>query len=256
MLFRNKDRSEAKSKEKAIILEDQEVQEIEVQEQLSTLGERDKKETVAEADAQVDSAVKEAARDSLRSLRLLEEGRCPECGRKSTQFLFTSICAHCGWSTFIKPRLSVVRVHLTGGETVECDSTFDTKSGDLLCIHEDVVRFRLAKQNVRYIEYAWTDEEIRVRREERMRQVVGVCDWCVQALPTDRDDVWETYAAIGAQQERFRFCTEKCLRSFEKQYPARIHRDCYNRDCRTCEECIKRFDDTSAKRLPVYGEQR
>ena len=40
----------------------------------------------------------------------------------------------------------------------------------------------------------------------------------------------------------YAFCSEDCMSSFRRRYPTRIHRNCYETDCRDCNECVRRYD--------------
>lgn len=242
---RKKKGKEEEKKEKQIVVEGQE---SEVEESISLLTSKEAKSAVEKVITEVDTTVKEAAKESLRGLKLLEEGRCPECGKKTKRFLFTSVCPYCGWSSFISPQQKGrMIVHLKDGSTLGCDSTFDTETGDILCITDEVVRQRVPKENVNYTEFAWTEEEIAERRLQREREATGICDWCGDTTP--KSGMIETYVAFGTYQERYFFCSQRCYLAFQKQYPVRIHRDCYHRPCEDCNECIKKYSDTSKKKV-------
>jgi len=244
--IRRKKAKEEEKKEKQIVVEGQE---NELVESISLLA-REDKGSVKKIITEVDTTVKEATKESLKSLKLLEEGRCPECGRKTKQFLFTSVCPYCGWSSFISPQQRKrIIVHLKDGFSIECDSTFDTKKGDILCITNDVVRQKVPRENVNYTEFAWTEEEIRERKTQREREATGICDWCGAALPKAQMDV--VYAAFGASQERYLFCSSRCKLAFQGQYPVRIHRNCYQRLCEECDECIKKYDASDERIIRI-----
>lgn len=244
-VVKKKPKNEGK-KEKQIVIEDQEE---ELEESISLLSKKDKG-TVEKIITEVDTRVKEAAKESLKDLKLMEEGRCPECGRKTKQFLFTSVCPHCGWSSFISPQQKGrIIVHLKDGTTIECDNTYDTRKGDVLCITDEVVRQKIPQMNISYIEFAWTEEEIRQKRMEKERESTGICDWCGRGVP--KVDMIETYVAFGAHQEKYTFCSQRCFLAFQRQYPTRIHRDCYYRYCETCEECIKKYDTSKKKIIEI-----
>jgi len=155
-------------REKQIVIEGQEEQ---VEETLSLLS-KEGEGMLDEAIEEVETAVKEAAKTSLRDLRLMEEGRCPDCGRKLNQFLFTSVCSHCGWFAPITADEGHTIVHLKDGSTFECGTTFDTKGGYILCITDGVVRAKIDKNNVNYEEFVWSEEEI-ARRRQRMSEPPG-----------------------------------------------------------------------------------
>ncbi|MCK4417615.1 MAG: hypothetical protein KAV99_05565 [Candidatus Latescibacteria bacterium] len=239
----SKDKEKTGEKKEAVVKEQQE----EAEEELSLLSQKGKG-SVKKVITDIDATVKEAAKESLKQLKLLEEGRCPECGRKTKQFLFTSICPHCGWSSFISPQQKGrMIVHLRDGTTLECDNTFDTQEGNILCISDDVVRMKVSSANVSYIEFAWAEEEIAERRKQKEREEAAVCDWCGRTA--QRAEMLETFAAFGTYQERFLFCSPKCELAFQNHYPMRIHRDCYQRPCEDCNECIKKYYDTSSKKI-------
>ena len=228
-------------KDKPLPLVDQEMEE-----HLSVLNAEDRA-AVDRVTKEVDTKIVEASRESVKGKKLLVEGRCPECGHKVQKFLFTSICENCGWSQYHRPEQGRAVVHLKGGtpaETIDCDQTFSTPE-EVLCVAGDVVRFRVPRAQVLFIEYRWTDEEIQQRRKDIESEEVEECDWCNHIFLRGDEDAQVTFAAFGKDQNRYMFCSEECQRSFQKLYPTRIHRDCYNRICENCNECHKRFDDTS-----------
>jgi len=218
-------------------------QDEELEEHLSLLSAEDRS-AVERITREVDSKIVEAARESAKELKMIEEGRCPECGKKVRRFLFTTICEHCGWSSFLRPQQGRTMVHLRGGATLVCEETFCTPD-EVLCVTDDVVRYRVPRDQVVFIEFDWPEEEIGERRTQLARQEQGQCSWCTRTLHGGDPEVRTTFAAFGLHQERYLFCSEKCQESFQKQYATRIHRDCYHRDCSKCNECIKRFEDTS-----------
>lgn len=245
-LFKRKT-EEKESKEKQIVMVDQTST---LEESISLLTKEDK-DSVEEVIEEVEETVKEATRSSLKDLKLLEEGRCAQCGKKAKQFLFTTVCENCGWTSFITPEKSRQVVHLTDGGRVECENTFRTKTDEVLCITDQVVWARVPNERVSFIEYPWTDEEIAERREQRKREEMTLCSWCNKEFRWGEEEGAQvTYAAFGNFQDKYPFCTEKCRRSFQKQYPVRIHRNCYERPCEGCNECIKKYENTSDK---VYG---
>ncbi len=173
-LFGKKDEEQAKEqqppREKQIVIEGQEEQ---VEETLSLLSKEGGEGILDEAMEEVETAVKEAAKTSLKDLRMMEEGRCPDCGRKLNQFLFTSVCSHCGWFAPITAEEGRTIVHLKDGSTFECGTTFDTKGGYILCITDGVVRAKIDKNNVNYEEFVWSEEEIARRRQQRPSESPG-----------------------------------------------------------------------------------
>ena len=235
------------TRERQIVIEGQDEEAEEAMSLLSQTSQSDLDETLVE----ISETVKEAARTSLRDIKLMEEGRCPSCGHKTQQFLFTSVCAHCGWFSFISPEEGKSIIHLKNGGKVECGTTFDTKGDYILGITDGVVRAKVSKENVEYIEFAWTAEEIHKKRESRTRDQTGICSWCEKSL----EEIEETvivYAAFGNVQERFVFCTEKCNEAFQKQYPIRVHKNCFNRTCLDCDLCAKRYsgeDETIIRKI-------
>ena len=51
------------------------------------------------------------------------------------------------------------------------------------------------------------------------------------------------HVAFGATQERYCFCSDECYGAFREMFPARVHRNCYERNCHDCSYCIKRYGD-------------
>lgn len=246
-----------------------------VEETLSVLA-REGKKTLEATQEEVERAVREAAKTSLKDLRLMEEGRCPDCGRKLHQYLFTSICSHCGWSSYIMPEEGRVSVHLNDGSKLLCQVVFDTKGGYILCIADGVIRARIDKRNVSHVEFAWNKEEVEERREQHRRETRGICHWCEKPFDEvyqehmkrveearkagkDPEKPWEAivaYAAFGVYQNRYEFCSERCENAFKRQYPVRVHKNCYDRPCPDCTLCIKKYegyDETLLKRLEMAG---
>ena len=237
------------TKERQIHIEGQDEH---VQEAMDLLAQEDQDE-LDEALDEVNETVREAARASLRDLRLMQEGHCPSCGHKTLrQFLFTTVCSSCGWFSFISPEEGKSHIHLQSGRTIECGTTFDTKGDFVLGITSGVVRAKVPKENVEYIEFSWTDEEVRRKRESRAKEETGICSWCEKSLADDNDENVIVYAAFGSAQERYVFCSDKCNEAFQKQYPIRIHKNCYERSCLDCDLCNKRYlgeDETFLKLL-------
>ena len=71
------------------------------------------------------------------------------------------------------------------------------------------------------------------------------CAWCNTPCRPEKDGFHLVHVALGAFQERHSFCSDECFEAFRRMYPARVHRDCYERSCRDCDFCIKRFTDES-----------
>ena len=98
----------------------------------------------------------------------------------------------------------------------------------------------------------WTEEEVQKKRVQRASEQAGICSWCETPLTDIEREPIIVYAAPGAYQERYAFCSERCEEGFMKQYPMRIHKNCYERACITCDLCIKRHsgdDETLLERM-------
>ncbi len=247
LFTRDEDEDASTARAKQIVIEGQEE---EAEEALSLLSEGG--EGLDQTMEEIDTAVKEAAKASLRDIRLMEEGRCPSCGHKTRQFLFTSVCASCGWFSFISPEEGKSIIHLKNANTIECGTTFDTRGDYILGITDGVVRAKVSKENVEYIEFAWTEEEITKKRKTRTREQAGICGWCEKHLTETEGEPIIVYAAFGNYQDRYTFCSEKCEEAFKKQYPVRVHKNCYNRSCIGCDLCSKKYsgkDETFLQRL-------
>jgi hypothetical protein len=123
---------------------------------------------------------------------------------------------------------------------IECQDAFDTKRDYVLCVTDDVVKTRVLRDKVAYIEYGWSEEEIEEKKTQRESEKEELCDWCMKKSP--RKDMEHLYVGFGARQERYLFCSDECKSAFQKQYPTRIHRNCYERDCSAdCNECVKMY---------------
>jgi hypothetical protein len=106
---------------------------------------------------------------------------------------------------------------------------------------------------VRRVEYVWEDEELQEAREQVKRLIKGACSWCEKGLEqVESDGPFVDYVAFGRLQERYVFCATKCMRQFRRQFPTRIHRNCYEDDCSKCDKCIKRYDTTGFKRTILH----
>lgn len=215
----------------------------ELQEHLSILNAEDRS-AVGRLTREVDSKIIEASKETVKEARMIEEGHCPSCGKKTREFLFTTICQSCGWSRFVAPRAGRTIVHMHNGSSLVCAETFYTPD-EVLLVSDGIVRFRVPRNNVTFIEFDLSEEDIERRREELAAEEHSRCAWTGKPVRIGDEEARVTFAAFGAYQERFVFVDEKAQEAFQKQYPTRIHRDCYNRDCSRCNECIKRFDDTS-----------
>jgi hypothetical protein len=215
----------------------------EMEEHLSLLNAEDRA-AVDRVTREVDSKIVEAARESVKELKMLEEGRCPACSQKTRRFLFNSICEHCGWSGYARPLRAKIIVHLRDASTLICEDLFHTPE-ELMCVTQDVVRYRIPRNMMSYIEFDHSDEEIKQRREQLSREEYGQCSWCLKPVTRTEEETRVTFAAFAIHQERYLYCCIHCQQAFQKQYPTRIHRDCYNRECAKCGECQKRYEDTS-----------
>ena len=250
---RDEEENPASSRERQIVIEGQAE---EVEEAMHLLSEKDS-EDLDETMEEINAAVRKAARTTLQDIRMMEEGRCPSCGHKTRQFLFTSVCAGCGWFSFISPEEGKSIIHLKTGNNIECGTTFDTQGGYILGITDGVVRAKVSKDNVQHIEYVWSDEEIEKKRTARAREQAGICSWCEKNLTLAEEDVIVAYAAFGNYQDRYVFCSKHCSEAFQGQYPVRVHKNCYNRPCPDCDLCIKKYsgeDETLLRQLQTVAE--
>lgn len=191
---------------------------------------------------EAEKQIQDAAEDSLRKIHVIKSGLCPHCGEHLKDHLFASVCEACGWHSYEKPQKGV-RVHIIDGTQIEGDSCYVVKSGEILVVSDDVVVARLFRPSVRWIEYMWQKDEVITR----YRQIVGrmkiLCGWCNEEADPGKKGFTLIHVAFGAVQERYVFCSEQCYEAFRKMYPSRVHRNCYERNCRECDLCIKRYDD-------------
>ena len=205
--------------------------------------------------------VKDAAAVSLKKHHVIQKGRCPVCGEHLRQHGSASICEACGWHTFDTPRQGPVRLHLTNGTNLEGEKCYTILNDYLLVIRNDVVTERVNLKGVDYIEYQWDEDEIEQRHESRLEKLRISCDWCGQTADPEKEGFHLVHVAFGLSQERFCFCSDECYQAFRDMYPARVHRDCYNRDCSTCNLCVKRYEDrnngiaTLAKDMIIIGKK-
>jgi len=188
--------------------------------------------------------VQSAAEDSLKKLHVLQMGRCPSCGEHVRRHLFASICESCGWHTFDVPRSGPVRIHLTAGDhVIEGDRCYSVKSGALLVIRDDLVVAKISRDGYGLIEYVWSQDEVKQRHLQMADRLQVTCGWCNGKADPEADGFHLVHVAFGATQERYCFCSDDCYEAFRKMYPARVHRNCYERDCSTCNMCVKRYPD-------------
>lgn len=201
-----------------------------------TRGERLQKEAEKE--------VRTAAEDSLKKLHLIQRGRCPRCGEHLRKHLFASICDSCGWHTFDAPRLGPVKIHLTNSQdVVQGERCYVVATGAVLVLKNDVVVARVPANSVSWIEYLWDDDEVAQRHKQVLDQLTIRCGWCDKDADPEKDGFHLVHVAFGASQERYCFCSDECYEAFRKMYPARVHRDCYERNCAGCNLCVKRYGD-------------
>ena len=193
---------------------------------------------------EVQEEIQDAAEDSLKKLHLAQAGHCPACGEPLRRHLFAAICEGCGWHTYDVPRTGPVRIHLKKGDApVEGDRCYLLKIGDVLLVKHDVVVARIARDAISWIEYYWTEDE----DEQRYKQAVGrlsvICGWCGQPASPSHDGFHVVQVAFGSTQERHCFCSDDCYEAFRRMYPARVHRDCYERNCKDCSLCVRRYGE-------------
>ncbi|MGA1197761.1 MAG: hypothetical protein ACO36I_14815, partial [Candidatus Latescibacterota bacterium] len=101
-----------------------------------------------------------------------------------------------------------------------------------------------------------TDEEIKRKRESRVREQAGIDSWTEKPLSEYEGEPIIVYASFGPNQERFVFGNEENAESFKKQYPVRIHKNCYERSCVDCDLCLKKYngdDETIYKQMVKDG---
>lgn len=188
--------------------------------------------------------IQTAAEDSLQRMHAIRMGRCPDCGHHVRQHLFASICDQCGWHTFEVPRQGGVRVHLASGAApVEGDRCYVMKTGVVLVVVNDVVQAKIPTSSVSWIEYLWDKAELGSRHRQVLDRMSLLCAWCNEEANPEKDGFHMAQVAFGSSQERYCFCSDECYEAFRKMYPARVHRNCYERDCSTCNLCMKRYSD-------------
>jgi len=200
-------------------------------------------------DDEVHAAVSKAAKEDLRNYMLIDYGRCPVCHGSPAHFLFTVVCPTCGWFKRSAPAAGKSILTLRNGEKIECDHIHHGKPDGILCIRDGMVIAEVMRSETMKIEYAWSKEELEEAKETALKRRQGICSWCEKSLEeSDEGGPFEDYVALGAMQERYSFCSEKCQRAFRKHYPPRVHRNCYETDCNACDLCIKRYDTHGFRR--------
>ena len=225
------------------VLQDEQRERLEIDRQI--LEEPDSSDG-GEIEREARRQLREAAELSLRRLHVIQRGRCPQCGEHLRQHLFASICDSCGWNVYDAPRHGSVRVHLTGGgDVIEGERCYILKNGAILVLRSDVVAARLSPDAVGWVEYKWSDDELEKRHKEVLDHLTIQCGWCNQVADPESDGFHMVQVAFGATQELYCFCSDDCYEAFRKMYPARVHRNCYERSCAECNLCIKRYEDES-----------
>ena len=203
---------------------------------------------IGKADTEVKVALSEATKADIKNIMMMDQGRCPTCHGRTERFLFTVVCPSCGWYRRKIPDTGHSVVHLRDGKKINCDYVH-RGADEYLCIKDGVVVAEVMRSSVFTIEHSWRENELETARQMAHKMVVGICSWCEKSLAdADSEDTGEDYVSFGAAQEHFVFCSEKCQRAFRKQYPSRIHRNCYETDCNNCNLCMKRFDTRGFKR--------
>ncbi len=189
--------------------------------------------------------VQHAAESSLKRMHVLRLGRCPSCGEHLQRHLFASICEHCGWHSYEAPRNGSVCVHLKNGDAIEGERCYFIKDSSLLVVKDDIVIAKIAPRSYERVEYKWDESEIKQRHRQLTERLKLSCGWCGETANPETEGFHLVHVAFGASQERFCFCSDECFEAFRKMYPPRVHRNCYDRECTDCEECIKRYSDGS-----------
>ena len=197
------------------------------------------------------ATISDAAVADIRSKTLIKKGRCPACNARITDLLYTAVCPDCGWSRQNVPDGDHCRVVLQD-DAIVCDRTISIKNGQLLCIRDAHVISQVDQSRVLRIDYQWEEDDLQVARDLLHKQRTGICSWCEARLDQATSEPaapYDEYVAFGAFQEHYAFCSLKCLKAFRRQYPVRVHRNCYETDCPACDQCIKRYDVKDFKRV-------
>lgn len=193
---------------------------------------------------EAEKEVQNAAEDSFKKLHVIQMGRCPVCGEHLHQHLFASICESCGWHTFDSPLNGPVKVHLKNrSEPLQGDRVYVIKTGFLLVVQNDLVVAKVPSDAYDYIEYIWDENEIDQRHRGVVERMRLSCGWCAKNANPAEDGFHLVHVAFGTTQERYTFCSDECYEAFRNMYPARVHRDCFNRNCSECNLCVKRYSD-------------
>jgi hypothetical protein len=201
------------------------------------------------ADVETRALLSRATLTDIKNILLMDQGRCPACHARTENFLFTVVCPSCGWFRRDNPGTGCCVVLLRSGDKIECDYVHHTNKSELLCIKDGIVVSEVTAGHVLRVDYLWDEVELVHAKDTARRVRRGICSWCETSLEeTPVAEHGEDYVAFGVFQERYVFCSEKCQRGFRKRYPARVHRDCYEKDCADCELCVKRFECADYKR--------
>lgn len=205
---------------------------------------------VAEKEAQ------SAAEDSVKKIHIINLGRCPVCGEHLSQHYTANICENCGWNKYDTPHLGGVKVHLKdSNEVLEGDQAYILKQGQCLIMKDGAVCARVPVGGYSWVEYVWTPEELEQRQMQVTDQMKITCGWCGQEADITKDGFHVVHVAFGISQERYCFCSDDCYEAFRKMYPARVHRDCYERNCNDCNLCVKRYGD-EAEGIRILAKDR
>lgn len=204
----------------------------------------DEESAAKKAKVEAERAVQSAAEETLKRLQLVQRGRCPSCGAHLQRHLFASICENCGWNDYEVPRHGGIRIFVRNrAEPIVGDRCYPVKQNGLLVVKDDAVAAWVNRDLILWIEYGWTPEEIENRHRQILDKITLLCGWCNKPCDPDRDGFHIAQVAFGSTQERYTFCSDECYEAFRKMYPARVDRDCYERNCADCNLCIKRYDD-------------
>jgi len=205
--------------------------------------------SVSKVDTEVRGVLNEANKSDIHDILMIDQGRCPSCHGRLDKFVFTVVCPSCGWFKHKAPDKGQSHVFLTNGKEIICDYVHRGKT-DYLCIKEGVIISKITKSSIFNIDFVWEKNELENARKQSQKSLGGTCSWCEKIFKkeNEKEEIFEDYIAFGSTQEHYIFCSEKCQRSFRKQYPSRIHRNCYETDCKVCNLCIKRYDTRNYKR--------
>ena len=213
-----------------------------LEEELQELTAAEGRKEIDRADSEVKEAVSEATRADIRDIKLIGHGRCPRCRSRTDNFLYTVVCPSCGWYRRELPSIGKSIVHLDTGEKIACDRVYSARD-EVLCVRNGVVISQVVRKCIRRIEYVWEESELAQAREQAKKRHAGACSWCERDLSESEEGApYVDFVAFGSAQERYVFCTEKCMSSFRRRYPSRIHRNCYETECSSCDKCIRRYD--------------